>query len=192
MVRINALGQVIRVSPQHRIHVRDRDFIEVCQLKPGDEFLSDDGRWLPVDSIEDRGEVVPVYNFRLEGYHTYFVGSPEWGFSLWAHNAACLPIEGRAPHGSPGHNDPMVGIARSLAELAKKGKISGLRMNQALVDAAGKTISRLRPDLQYFKKGIKYIIEFNKSGGSNYHNERKLVFKAIFGDGWKGYRGINL
>ena len=104
VVRINALGQVIRVSPQHRIHVRDRDFIEVCQLKPGDEFLSDDGRWLPVDSIEDRGEVVPVYNFRLEGYHTYFVGSPEWGFSIWAHNTGC-PIPGGQGSSKPIHGN---------------------------------------------------------------------------------------
>ena len=104
MVRINALGQVIRVSPQHRIHVHDRDFIEVCQLKPGDEFLSDDGRWLPVDSIEDRGEVVPVYNFRLQGYHTYFVGSPEWGFSIWAHNTGC-PIPGGQGSSKPIHGN---------------------------------------------------------------------------------------
>ena len=60
VVRINTMGQVIRVSGEHRVYARDRDFIEVFQLKPGDEFRCDDGRWLPVDSIEDRGEVVQV------------------------------------------------------------------------------------------------------------------------------------
>jgi hypothetical protein len=28
-------------------------------------------------------------------YHTYFVGSREWGFSVWAHNADCFVIEHR-------------------------------------------------------------------------------------------------
>ena len=86
VIRISILGRVIRSTPQHRVYVRGRDWIEVSQLKPGDEFRSEDNRWLPIASIEDRGEVVPVYNFRIEPYHTYFVGSPEWGFSIWAHN----------------------------------------------------------------------------------------------------------
>ncbi len=27
-----------------------------------------------------------VYNLSVADYHTYFVGSPDWGFSVWAHN----------------------------------------------------------------------------------------------------------
>jgi hypothetical protein len=40
-----------------------------------------------VESTRATGEVAPVYNLRVEEYHTYFVGSAEWGFSVWAHNA---------------------------------------------------------------------------------------------------------
>jgi len=39
---------------------------------------------------------VLVYNLRIADYHTYFVGSREWGFSVWAHNAC----GGQAPHGA--------------------------------------------------------------------------------------------
>ena len=28
-----------------------------------------------------------LYNLRVADWHTYFVGKPDWGFSLWAHNA---------------------------------------------------------------------------------------------------------
>lgn len=31
-----------------------------------------------------------VYNMRVEEYHTYFVGSAEWGFSVWVHNACSI------------------------------------------------------------------------------------------------------
>jgi hypothetical protein len=58
-------------------------------LRPGDELLSHDGRWLPVREVADGRRVATVYNLEMEGEHTYFVGSPEWGFDLWAHNAEC-------------------------------------------------------------------------------------------------------
>src|SRR5439155_1692868 len=34
----------------------------------------------------DGGEVTTVYNIRIYEYHTYFVGSRSWGFSVWVHN----------------------------------------------------------------------------------------------------------
>src|SRR5262249_25414476 len=39
-----------------------------------------------VEAVSGPDEVAPVYNMKVEGYHTYFVGSPEWGFSVWVHN----------------------------------------------------------------------------------------------------------
>jgi hypothetical protein len=40
-----------------------------------------------VEDLCEAGEVATVYNLCVADYHTYFVGSPEWGFSVWAHNA---------------------------------------------------------------------------------------------------------
>jgi WD40 repeat protein len=37
---------------------------------------------LAVESTHDSGEVAPVYNMRVEEYHTYFVGNAEGGFSV--------------------------------------------------------------------------------------------------------------
>jgi hypothetical protein len=34
-----------------------------------------------------------VYNVRVSECHTCFVGGDKWGFSVWAHNAACTPDE---------------------------------------------------------------------------------------------------
>jgi hypothetical protein len=41
---------------------------------------------VPVEEVFDSGVEEDVYNFRVAEYHTYFVGRPEWGFSVWAHN----------------------------------------------------------------------------------------------------------
>ncbi|MEN6457301.1 MAG: hypothetical protein ABFC63_00005, partial [Thermoguttaceae bacterium] len=60
---------------------------------PGDLLKSHDGRWVAVDSVSDTNEDVTVYNLRIEEYHTYFVGSDEWGFSVLSHNTACGPFK---------------------------------------------------------------------------------------------------
>ena len=86
VIRLNISGQVIRTTPQHRIYIKDRGWIDASLAKPGELFRTRENAWLPIDAIEDRGEIVPVYNFRIANYHTYFVGDPSWGFSLWAHN----------------------------------------------------------------------------------------------------------
>ena len=43
---------------------------------------------LRANLVTDSGEVTTVYNLRVAEYHTYFVGTSEWGFSVWAHNAS--------------------------------------------------------------------------------------------------------
>jgi hypothetical protein len=52
-------------------------------------LLSYDGQWVPVEEAYATGEYAAVYNLRLADFHTYFVGSEDWGFSVWAHNANC-------------------------------------------------------------------------------------------------------
>ncbi len=45
---------------------------------------------MKVEAVVATGEVKRLYNFRVADYHTYFVGGPEWGFSVWSHNQ-CKP-----------------------------------------------------------------------------------------------------
>ncbi len=48
--------------------------------------MGHDNQWVVVERVEKTEEFQTVYNLRIADYHTYFVGAPEWGFSLWAHN----------------------------------------------------------------------------------------------------------
>jgi hypothetical protein len=40
-----------------------------------------------VDEVIDGGYEEAVYNCRVQANHTYFVGSENWGFHVWAHNS---------------------------------------------------------------------------------------------------------
>ena len=66
-----------------------RGWVKCFELAPEDLLRSHDGHLLPVESVKDRGEIATVYNLRIVEYHTYYVGDPLWGFSVWSHNANC-------------------------------------------------------------------------------------------------------
>ncbi|MGO8751258.1 MAG: polymorphic toxin-type HINT domain-containing protein [Thermoguttaceae bacterium] len=87
VLELRVCGHLIKTTAEHPFYVQGKGWTAAAELAPGDLFRSHDGRWNPVDSINPTGEVATVYNMRIAEYHTYFVGSAEWGFSVWAHNA---------------------------------------------------------------------------------------------------------
>ncbi len=90
-LRVN--GQTIATTAQHAFWVRGRGWRDAHQLVEGDELRSDDGRWVRLESTTS-GDPAPVFNVRIADYHTYFVGTPYWGFSVWAHNVdPCSKVE---------------------------------------------------------------------------------------------------
>jgi hypothetical protein len=127
---------------------------------------------------------VPVYTLRIADWHTYVVGDHDWDFAVWAHNACAKPIRPRPQHGGYVHNNIMVNNALAVSNLPG---VTGVRTNQALVDAAGQTISLLRPDVQYIQGGLVHIIEVNISGGAGYHAAREAQLRALLGSLFGGY-----
>ena len=83
---VRAGGREIRTTARHPLWVRGKGWLEASEVRAGDCLLSHDGGWVPVEGVEETGEVETVYNLRIGDYHTYFVGSEDWGFSVWAHN----------------------------------------------------------------------------------------------------------
>ena len=79
-------GQLIRTTGEHPFYVKGRGWVAALELLQGDLLATDAGQWVPVEDVYDTGEYETVYNLRVADFHTYFVGSEEWGFSVWAHN----------------------------------------------------------------------------------------------------------
>ena len=80
-------GQVIRTTPEHPYYVQDQGWTAAGELEIGDLIATQAaGGWVAVEDVLDTGQVETVYNFRVADYHTYFVGSTHWGFSVWVHN----------------------------------------------------------------------------------------------------------
>ncbi len=80
-------GELVRTTAEHPFWVAGRGWTQAHQLVAGDRLVGHDGRETAVEAVEGPGESAPVYNLEVEDDHTYFVGGPAWGFSVWAHNA---------------------------------------------------------------------------------------------------------
>jgi Pretoxin HINT domain len=80
-------GRVIRTTAKHPFWVESRGWIAAEQVEKGELLLGAEGEQTMVRAIERMTESSPVYNMEVEDYHTYMVGEPTWGFSVWSHNA---------------------------------------------------------------------------------------------------------
>jgi hypothetical protein len=106
LFNLRVAGRIIPTTEEHPFFVKGKGWLPTKSLMAGDLLRSHDGRWTPVEAVKDTGEDVPVYNLRVADYHTYFVGSPEWGFSVWAHNNNICPVDLYSAGGGPNGNRP--------------------------------------------------------------------------------------
>ena len=84
LVHLVINGEEIVTTDNHPFYVQSRGFIEAGRLLVGDRLINVDGKDLIVEvlEIEQTEEHLTVYNFKVEDYHTYFVGEN----AVWVHN----------------------------------------------------------------------------------------------------------
>jgi hypothetical protein len=76
-------GEVISTTGEHPFWTPDRGWVEAKDLAVGSLLQTEDGRVIDVDRVEKREGDFTVYNFRVEGFHTYYVSD----LSVLVHNA---------------------------------------------------------------------------------------------------------
>jgi hypothetical protein len=75
-------GQVISVTDEHPFWVQGKGWTPVCNLCPGDEFITYNGDPTVVEKVEPAGYSDRVFNMAVEDFHSYFVGLA----GIWVHN----------------------------------------------------------------------------------------------------------
>jgi hypothetical protein len=92
LVTVCVRGRAVHTTDEHPFWVFGKGWTAAKDLQPGDEFRSHDGERVGVDAVRETGATATVYNLRIADYHTYFFGSLDWGFSVWAHNACVYEV----------------------------------------------------------------------------------------------------
>ncbi|MCB5398621.1 polymorphic toxin-type HINT domain-containing protein [Intestinibacter bartlettii] len=84
LVFINVDEETIKTTEGHLFYVEGTGWIPASMLQEGDILSLEDGREVPVQSIETitYNHYVNVYNFEVDDFHTYYVSD----FSVLTHN----------------------------------------------------------------------------------------------------------
>ncbi|MDM9580199.1 polymorphic toxin-type HINT domain-containing protein [Nostoc sp. GT001] len=76
-------GEVISTTGEHPFWTPDKGWVEAKDLQVGSLLQTEDGRVIDVDRVEKREGQFEVYNFKVDGFHSYFVS----GLGVLVHNA---------------------------------------------------------------------------------------------------------
>ena len=96
LVHITVNGEEIVSTLDHPYYVKGKGFVNAVDLYIGCELIDNNGNALVVEQIfreKLRYEKVKVYNFKVEDYHTYYIGK----CCALVHNAAKYVDEKRVP-----------------------------------------------------------------------------------------------
>lgn len=85
IVHLTINGEVITSTIDHPFFVQDAGFVGAGDLYIGDKLLDAEGNTLLVEDVktEKLDAPVKVYNFKVDEFHTYYVGNQ----SVWIHNS---------------------------------------------------------------------------------------------------------
>lgn len=88
IVHLTINGEVITSTLDHPFYVQDAGFVGAGDLYIGDKLLDAEGNTLLVEDVKTEKLDVPVkvYNFKVDEFHTYYVGA----LSVFVHNADCV------------------------------------------------------------------------------------------------------
>jgi RHS repeat-associated protein len=100
--------QELRTTEDHPFWVEGEGWVGASHLQPGKAVVQADGLWGVVAGTraEDHPEGVMVYNFQVEGYHTYFAGGAKRQPGVLVHNWPSNVPKG--PPSNPGPFKPFV------------------------------------------------------------------------------------
>lgn len=149
-------NEVIRTTGEHPFYVRDRGWVAAWRLQPGDLLRSHDGQWVPVGEVFHTGVEEPVYNLRVADYHTYFVATRAWGFSVWAHNSYKVPNR-RTPWSV---NGASARASHSKFGTFYKNPVDGTWWSRDLTGHGGSAWKVLRET----RKGLQWIADADSFG----------------------------
>lgn len=153
-----------KATPGHEIWTKDKGWTEAKDLLPGDEMFTSLGGWVRVTSNTWVSGSQTVYNFEVDGFHTYFVGES----GVWVHNSCTAEV----------------GASKSLGRTGKQAKLRELA-NDPKVSSADR--GWIKNEIRHVKTGNRKTIRVpgnsrnSKQGGKVLAHERGKRAKNGFG-----------
>ena len=172
LIHLTVNGEEIVTTYDHPFYVKDKGFINAEQLWIGAELVDNNGNTLLVEKIyreELDNEIVTVYNFQVDEYHTYFVGER----GIWVHNA-----------NYPSNRDKYMGKTPSKKSKVGQEVIDRMRYEGRIREGAnglefkagdGNWYSLDRADMAHIKDAISWWNEEGRNYGAKSSEVRAFM-----------------
>lgn len=94
LVKIQLSGEQTTTTPEHPFYAPTKGWTEAVHLRAGDKLLNHNGELVVVEQVQHEILEAPVvvYNFEVQDYHTYFVGTN----GVLVHNACGFTSDQKA------------------------------------------------------------------------------------------------
>ena len=170
--RTGCVVQTLTCTPGHPLYVVGRGFVLAGQLALGNAIETRAGPALLVKSIEwchsadgtPRG--AEVYNFTVEGDHTYFVGTA--GGGVWVHNNSYPAYFEMALNSADWGTSRAVHFARANEALLSAFNSSSI-LRSRLIAVSGKTEQEVRNAISTAGSGSPVVIGGQQIGFTWHH-----------------------
>ena len=168
-------GDEIVCTREHPFYVPVRGWAAACDLRAGDILVRSNGEYVVVEAIEHEllESPITVYNFEVEDFHTYHVGSA----SVLVHNKCnneCLSPENRVGTGSPKNNGTPNG---TFTKVTDSGEVYSFTRYNAdsqpvvRIDFMGRPHAGVLPHI--------HVYGYNESGQRNYSHVFTMLMQMI-------------
>ncbi len=165
VLHLHVGGEVIRTTAEHPFYVFGQGWTAAGALQAGDWLSTMSGGWAAVEEVFDTGCYETVYNVRVTQDHTYFVGSEDSAFAIWAHNAECaVSIDKKGTQKKLG--DLYTEIAKQIYQnlVSNYQGNTTLAVTQATVNGSTKYIVAIYGGAQFFAQLAAKIVAAYGSG----------------------------
>ena len=175
LVHVTVNGETITCTNEHPFYSPQRGWLAACRLRAGDVLVMLNGEYVVVEWVQHEllESPVTVYNFEVEGFHTYYVGDTE----VLVHNDCRSVRIGQ--------------VGERAAGISSKGK------TEILINGRYRIPDKLTKDTLIEVKNVKYIS--NTRQLKDYADYAKLterqlelyvrpttkVAKTVIDAGWK-------
>ena len=177
-VEISLEGETIETTAEHPFYTPE-GWKAAADLDKGEQLKNKDGIWTAIKDHKFLYEKRKVFNFEVEGWHTYFIGALAW----LVHNAqVCLTAAAKA--GEKWAIDILRGIAfnktanKAFLELAEK---NGLKyFSETWLKKGGKLVSRVDgyiPDYAIIERKATDLSKISAETAKSYINQLATKYK---------------
>ncbi len=164
LVYVYVNGEEIVTTPKHPFYVSNQGWVGAINLRSGDKLVLVNGEYAIVEKIQHEilEQPITVYNFEVEGFHTYYVGD----IGILVHNmCGSKGVGGKGWVGDKTWRNNVSTVSNGGTITSLNGGIPTKEQAMKLIEQAKGVVNRIDPAHQFPNPHTYSHINYTTSSG---------------------------